>query len=170
MSRLPVRLAGPLEQSAEEMPLTEDVLLRLLAKTKAWKPFDPNALLDRIAVALDVVPAPLEELEQAAQDVVEGLSQLLNVALAAREDGRDPYIRTLVQRGQRLRDEPLPIDPDQRRQACRTLSWVVGELHDQLVVRKAIKGVPDEPLRASPVADIDPGEQESKLTSPRVSA
>ncbi|MER6113206.1 DUF6415 family natural product biosynthesis protein [Streptomyces hirsutus] len=122
-------------------PLPYDELETLRNKIRAWRPFDGEALLDDVAVALDDVLPAEEDIEEIAQRLRGHLTQLVTIALAAEEDQRDATSAQLIEQARTLRAEDVPGDHWKAIGHLRRMGWTVNELLERLVAVRCVAAV-----------------------------
>lgn len=113
-------------------PLEVDDLAALLAKVQRWTPFDGDALLD------DVVP-PEEDLDVLAERLRGHLMQLVDIAVAAGADDKDPEADRLIRQARTVRAEDMPGNYWQAVGHLRRMAWSLNELLERLSAIKCLK-------------------------------
>ncbi|MEU0857524.1 DUF6415 family natural product biosynthesis protein [Streptomyces griseofuscus] len=138
--------AGTPERKAEpwQPPLSAGGLADVLGLMRrwAWTEQHTEALLEDVALALDDVLAPSEEvIEDIVQRFRGHLMKLVDIAVSSLVWQGSAYANTLILRGRALRAEEMPGDYPRAVQHLRQMGWIVSELLDQLVACESIEGV-----------------------------
>ncbi|WP_370134002.1 DUF6415 family natural product biosynthesis protein [Streptacidiphilus sp. EB103A] len=110
----------------------------MLDRLRSWTPFDADALLDDIAVALGEVTPATSEVARLLHRLRSALPQLVGIAVASGACRKVEYVAVLVRRARAVTEQPDTGTALGLRQA----GWCCHELLDQLVAGGYIKGVP----------------------------
>ncbi|MCX4826058.1 DUF6415 family natural product biosynthesis protein [Streptomyces sp. NBC_01142] len=122
-----------------EPPMDPNGTEGVLAKLRAWKAYDGDALLDDVADALDSVMPPEADVKELAQRLRDHLKQVVNIAITAKAEKRDARAAKLLARARAVRAEELPADYEQATSHLRRMGWAVNELLDLLVATGCMK-------------------------------
>lgn len=120
-------------------PLDPDALHSVLTKVRQWQPFDGDALLHDVGVALDDCIPPEEQVDGLAQRLRGHLMRLVDIAVAAEAEQRGTEAAQLIEQARTVRSEDLPGDHWKAVGQLRRMSWTVNELLERLVATRCLK-------------------------------
>ncbi|MGW7004169.1 DUF6415 family natural product biosynthesis protein [Streptomyces sp. NPDC054933] len=134
-----VRWVGPVAPAVP--PLEAEELENVLARFRAWEPFDGAAVLDDVADALDALGPGEEDVEELGDRLRGHLMRLVAIVVAAKADQKDERAALLVERARTVRTQDVPGDHRRAVAHLRRMGWITSELLERLVETKCLKEV-----------------------------
>ncbi|MFE0865957.1 DUF6415 family natural product biosynthesis protein [Streptomyces rochei] len=120
-------------------PLESSELAGVLARLQQWTPFDGDAVLEDVGVALDDVAPREEEVEACAARLDGHLAKLVDIAVASGAGQEDADAGLLVRRAQDVRKVQVSDSCWSAVAHLRRLAWSVNELLDYLAATGCIR-------------------------------
>ncbi|MFJ4010873.1 DUF6415 family natural product biosynthesis protein [Streptomyces sp. NPDC090026] len=114
-------------------------LAAVLHKVRAWTPFNPEALLDDVAEALDEVAPDEQDVDDLVQRLRGNLMQLVDIAVATEAGQKDQDAHRLIHQARTIRSEEMPGDHRQAIGHLRRMGWTANELLERLVALHCLK-------------------------------
>ncbi|MEU1629342.1 DUF6415 family natural product biosynthesis protein [Streptomyces sp. NPDC020096] len=132
-----LRCVGPVEPAVP--PFEAEELENILARFRAWDPFDGEAVLDDVADALDALGPAEEDVEELGERLRGHLMSLVNIAVAAKADQADERAALLIEQARTVRSQEMPGDHRRAVGHLRRMGWTVSELLERLVETQCVK-------------------------------